>query len=784
MSQSLGSLFVELKANTAAFVDGMSKASYQSKQLGRDIESSFSRLGGVLETALAPMGEIGQVLGGALNTVATTAGGAARELGNLGALSTDVFLGGIGTASVAAAAALATLAIKGSDVVENFALVSEKTGIGISQLQTWQAAGETVGVSLEDMVGGMRKFDEALSGTMPGATAVRAEMQKLGITSHDNNEALLQLADAFRQMPDGAEKSALAVELLGRSGLNLIPILDKGRAGIEEFQGIVDEFGPTISDGAISATDDWKKSTLEMNEAWQRFEVNITTNVLPTVAWLTEKLAVALKTWGDFATKTAPRLEIDVSTLGVAPAAGAVNNWLNPSLPEQGHSNQAAQAAADAHGALQKEITDFSVLQTSYSKLYETLKAGGADQLRLSELRAGALKAASLGDFSLAAQYEQQVQSLEAILKQEQDRERLNAKLADEIARQNIETGRIKSPKHQYETVQAPDLASIPASQVDAARQASDASNATIANLKEGSATLSDFYREWDGDAKQTAASVNESYSAQFDQLNDLVAAGKISLAQYSDAINKMGEAWNETLKQVRVSTGTETIKDAAGDLFDSIQQKGADVVGSFFHDMGNALEQVNDQIAKVAVTGKANFRQVATGLGESALRTGLSKAESLGAGKLESLFGIKSGKKPTGAAGDPLHVVMDAGGAAGSAAAAGSILGSIGKIGGSFGGIGGLLSKFGGIFGGFLAGGGDVTPGKAYVVGEKHPEFFVPKQAGQVAPTMKIGSGGGVTNVAFHVHGVADADSFKKSQSQIGAMLVNQLAIARSRSY
>ena len=77
------------------------------------------------------------------------------------------------------------------------------------------------------------------------------------------------------------------------------------------------------------------------------------------------------------------------------------------------------------------------------------------------------------------------------------------------------------------------------------------------------------------------------------------------------------------------------------------------------------------------------------------------------------------------------------------------------------------------------------MTPGKAYVVGEKHPEFFVPKQAGQVAPSLKMG-GDTVhhTTVNFHVHGVQDVDSFRRSQSQIFGDMHRQMTIAHARNY
>ncbi|KFL31485.1 hypothetical protein JP75_08060 [Devosia riboflavina] len=56
--------------------------------------------------------------------------------------------------------------------------------------------------------------------------------------------------------------------------------------------------------------------------------------------------------------------------------------------------------------------------------------------------------------------------------------------------------------------------------------------------------------------------------------------------------------------------------------------------------------------------------------------------------------------------------------------------------------GLNGLFSGFGGggnplaaLFGGFRAGGGPVQAGKAYVVGEKRPELFVPGQSGTIVP-------------------------------------------------
>ena len=67
---------------------------------------------------------------------------------------------------------------------------------------------------------------------------------------------------------------------------------------------------------------------------------------------------------------------------------------------------------------------------------------------------------------------------------------------------------------------------------------------------------------------------------------------------------------------------------------------------------------------------------------------------------------------------------------------------------GGSGGGGGGLLNAFSSWFGGFRANGGGVQAGRAYVVGEKRPELFVPGQSGMILPSVPSGRSGGGNSV------------------------------------
>ncbi|MCE7798645.1 tail tape measure protein [Sphingobium sufflavum] len=75
---------------------------------------------------------------------------------------------------------------------------------------------------------------------------------------------------------------------------------------------------------------------------------------------------------------------------------------------------------------------------------------------------------------------------------------------------------------------------------------------------------------------------------------------------------------------------------------------------------------------------------------------------------------------------------------------------------GGTVGGNGGLLALGANLLGSVLglpgrATGGPVSPGRAFLVGERGPEVFVPTSSGSVAPM--VGGGGRDVRIAIHVN-------------------------------
>jgi hypothetical protein len=195
-------------------------------------------------------------------------------------------------------------------------------------------------------------------------------------------------------------------------------------------------------------------------------------------------------------------------------------------------------------------------------------------------------------------------------------------------------------------------------------------------------------------------------------------------------------------------------------------------------------------------VTGKGlNFKQLGQGLETNLVSSVLKKGKSSLFGSLGNIFGLGgntnndgstanralyvqfAGASPFGASGlDNLPLGSGIGNLFGGASAGSSsgsgFIGGVGNLLGSVGsGIGGFFKSIGSFFGGFLAEGGPTQPGKAYIVGEKRPELFVPHSAGTVIPS--VPNGGNVSNTTVIQNiSTPDADSFKRSSGQISSLM------------
>ena len=276
----LGLLAVELGLNTASFKAGCDKGTYMAKVFAGQLKgefsqlgSSFSQLGSQLGMSLGPLGGVISSLTKGLITMNGAVSAAGKGVPAMMALGAGI--AGAGIAAVGAAIGMAELIKGGAEVVEQLNLLSVKTGISIQHLQTLKAAGEVVNIPIEQLAMGFRRFSRALSDSGDSTKRTTEVLKLLGVTSRDPYEAFLQLADGISKIEDPNRRAALATQLLGqRIAQGLLPELAKGRAGIEPFAAMVQQYGAEILPETVEAQEKLKKSQVQMGMSWDHLKVS------------------------------------------------------------------------------------------------------------------------------------------------------------------------------------------------------------------------------------------------------------------------------------------------------------------------------------------------------------------------------------------------------------------------------------------------------------------------------------------------------------------------------
>nr|BAR26432.1 putative phage tail length tape measure protein [uncultured Mediterranean phage uvMED] len=153
-------------------------------------------------------------------------------------------------AGVLAAGAF-TRFVKGAiDSADAFGKMSDQTGIAANTLQAYVNAGKLAGIEQATIDKGLRRLSQSMREADLGVATYKDSFDALGLSVRDtdgsfksNEQVLGEIADRFADMPDGATKAALAMEIFGRSGASMINMLNGGKAALTEFNyAVSDEF--------------------------------------------------------------------------------------------------------------------------------------------------------------------------------------------------------------------------------------------------------------------------------------------------------------------------------------------------------------------------------------------------------------------------------------------------------------------------------------------------------------------------------------------------------------
>ena len=209
----------------------------------------------------------------------------------------------VGAAASAAALALGAMVKSAVDQADAIDKASMATGVDAEALQRLAYAADLSGVSFEQLKTGVQIFAKNARDASNGVGEFAREFAAAGIATKGAGgqmrpveELLGDVADKLSALPDGAEKTGLAMRLLGRSGALMIPLMNEGRAGIAAMGAELEQLGGIISREQIDASVKFNDSLSTLQYAFRGLGIAIAGPALEPLNRLTKAMIEWVKT--------------------------------------------------------------------------------------------------------------------------------------------------------------------------------------------------------------------------------------------------------------------------------------------------------------------------------------------------------------------------------------------------------------------------------------------------------------------------------------------------------
>lgn len=688
-TRSLGSLTIDLIAKTGMFEAGMDRAARLADRRSRDISKSISN-------------------------------GLKGALGSVAAFTTGL-VGGLLSAQAAFEGFMN--AINNADRLDE---LSSRLGISTEQLSAWGYAAKLSGSDLESLTGSIQKFSKTVA-SAADANSRQAELfASLGISVKDAagnlrdvEDLLPEVADRFKALDNETTETALAMELFGRSGAELLEFLNRGSDGLNKLGQEARDLGGIIDGETAKAAAEFKDQVDQLRVATNALFTQIARELLPDLKALTAQLIQLGKDTDGVASKVRGLVDLlkfgfEISGLnallevvsrlrsGFAATAeaarglanldfGRVRNAFNQGQSSFFGSNQQPTApgrARNARGGSNRPETggNFSGLQNSVNAFLSNADAEKATRSRktgLSEEQREAERLKQSYD-SLVASMTEQV----ALFGQTTEAAKI---------RYDLENGELA----KLNPLQKENLLNL-AEQIDTQKRLKELQDAADDRLEKETEA---YERNREANAELIADMQFELdlLGMTNDERNKAIALRYLSADATDEerkAVLDLADAQVKAAESAEMWDGIQ--RSLADNLFDAITgaESLTDAVRNFFEEVANmllrqTLEKLSQQITD-AFQASANSGQSGQGWGAA------------------------------------------------------------------------LSSFFSTAFGGARANGGPVQAGVPYLVGERGPELFVAPKTGTIIPNNKMGMG--LTQVNnFMVQGRIDRRTEDQLASDVG---------------
>lgn len=202
----------------------------------------------------------------------------------------------VGTACVAAGKKLWGMANDVGSAGDQIDKTSQKIGISAESYQKWGYVFERCGADVNNLQTGMKKLSTVITDAAGGSDSAAEKLAAVGLSIEKLNgksqdEQLSMVITALQGMEAGAERTAAANDLLGKSAVDMAAVLNTSAEETERLKQEAEDYGMVMSNEAVAASAAFEDSLTRLSHTAGGLKNRMVGELLPGITQITDGLA-------------------------------------------------------------------------------------------------------------------------------------------------------------------------------------------------------------------------------------------------------------------------------------------------------------------------------------------------------------------------------------------------------------------------------------------------------------------------------------------------------------
>ena len=277
--------------NAQAALNGMERELENTNKALEDAENGFDEAGDEAEDfskEIDKAGDQSEDAGGKFSKL----GEVAKNVGKAMAAA----VAAIGTAAIAAGKQLWDMSNDVAEVGDNIDKTSQKIGISAEAYQEWDYVFRRCGSDVNNLQAGMKTLSTVITDAGNGSETAAEKLSAVGLSVEELNglsqeQQLEKVITALQGMGSGAERTAAATDLLGKSATDMAAVLNTSAEDTAALRQEAEDYGMVMSNEAVAAAATFEDSLTRLQDTMGGLKNRMVGELLPGITQIMDGLS-------------------------------------------------------------------------------------------------------------------------------------------------------------------------------------------------------------------------------------------------------------------------------------------------------------------------------------------------------------------------------------------------------------------------------------------------------------------------------------------------------------